>query len=319
MKDRFNREINYLRISVTDRCNLRCMYCMPEEGIRCVPMEEVLTFEEIARICRQASKLGISRLKITGGEPLVRKGVENLVKMLKEIDGIEQVTMTTNGTLLEGHIGELVDSGLDGINISIDSLDKDGYKRITRGGNLSDALRGLRAAIDSGIKVKVNSVLFPENDFKKIINIAKDDDVDVRFIETMPIGMGDKYSGFYKEDILKYFEEQGVALNMDGSIHGNGPAVYFKPEGYKGNIGIIAPIHGKFCDSCNRIRLSATGMIKPCLCYSEAFDIKSCVREGSDEDICNTLRSAILAKPDGHRFSEKEYVTETKCMSEIGG
>lgn len=319
MKDRYNREINYLRISVTDRCNLRCMYCMPEGGISCVPMEEVLTFEEIVRICKQAAGLGISRLKITGGEPLVRKGVENLVKMLKEIDGIEQVTMTTNGTLLDGYIDKLIGSGLDGINISIDSLDEDGYRQITRNGNLDDALRGLRLAIDSGINVKVNSVLFPENDFKKIINIAKENEVDVRFIETMPIGMGDRYAGIYKEDILKFFEEQGTILNVDGSNRGNGPAVYFKPEGYKGNIGIIAPIHGKFCDSCNRIRLSATGMIKPCLCYSEVFDVKKCVREGSDEDIYNALRSAILAKPEGHRFSEKGYVTETKCMSEIGG
>lgn len=319
MRDHFNREINYLRISVTDRCNLRCIYCMPENGIECVSMDEILTFEEIARICEQASSIGISRLKITGGEPLVRKEIPKLVKMLHDIDGIEQVTMTTNGILLESYMDELVSSGLDAVNISIDSLDSLRYKQITRNGLLENALSGLNAAIESGIKVKVNSVLFNDEDWKGIIKIAEDNDVDVRFIETMPIGMGRKYSGATKEDILEYFESQGIELNECRVTRGNGPAVYYRPEGYRGNIGIIAPIHGKFCDSCNRIRLSATGMIKPCLCYKESFDIKKCVRYGTDEDILDTLKRAILAKPDAHRFMEEEYVTETQCMAGIGG
>lgn len=319
MRDRYNREINYLRISVTDRCNLRCIYCMPENESSSVPIEEMLTFDEIEEIVKQAVKLGITRVKLTGGEPLIRKGMPELVKILHSIDGIEQVTMTTNGILLEQYIDELVINGLDAINISIDSLDPVKYHKVTRIGNLEDALRGLNAAIKSGITVKVNVVLYPGDDWKQMIMLAKDKPVCVRFIETMPIGMGEKYSGVFKEDIISFFEEQGIILNEDEDNHGNGPAKYFKPEGYEGSIGIIAPIHGKFCDSCNRIRMSATGMIKPCLCYKERYDIRKCVREGTAEDIFETLKMAILAKPDAHMFSKREYVTETQCMYGIGG
>lgn len=319
MKDLYNREIDYLRISVTDRCNLKCLYCVPEDGIECVPADEVLSFDEIVMICEQAAALGIRKIKITGGEPLVRAGIPELVGMLHRIQGIEQVTMTTNGILLEKYMDELVANGLDAVNISIDSLDEDNYHRVTRVGNLEEALKGLEAAKKSGIRVKVNAVLYPGEDWKQIIELAKDSAIDVRFIETMPIGTGDKYSGAFKEDILKYFEEEGIKLTTNGDIRGNGPAVYFKPEGYQGYIGIISPIHGKFCDSCNRIRLSATGMVKPCLCYKERYDLKKCVKEGNREDIRETLRNAILAKPAAHRFLESEYVTETQCMAGIGG
>ena len=319
MKDHYGREINYLRISVTDHCNLRCIYCMPEGGTEYADACDILTFDEIVSVCEQAVKLGITRLKITGGEPLVREGITELVKMLHGIDGIEQVTMTTNGTLLDRYIDELADNGLDAVNISIDSVNPEKYSEVTRGGNLKDALKGLNAAIQSGIKVKVNSVLYPGDDWKEMTDLAKDNEIYVRFIETMPIGMGEKYLGAAKDDILGYFEEQGISLNMDNGIHGNGPAVYFKPQGYKGYIGIIAPIHGKFCDSCNRIRLSATGMIKPCLCFGDRYDIGKCVREGNKEDILNTLKTAIYAKPDAHSFTNREYVTETQCMSGIGG
>lgn len=337
MKDSYNREIDYLRISVTDRCNLRCVYCMPETGIETVSMDEILSFEEIVVICEAAAELGIKKLKITGGEPLVRKDVPTLVRMLHDISGIEQVTLTTNGILLDKYIDELVDCGLDGVNISIDSLDPERYKKVTRVGNLEEALKGLNAAINSGIKVKTNSVLYAKDDWKQIVALAKDNDIDVKFIETMPIGMGDGYSGVFKEEIFEYFRQQGVALDFDADKKGNGPAIYFKPEGYKGNIGIIAPIHGKFCTSCNRIRLSATGMIKPCLCFKDAFDVKSAlrgvdadmtfekindkdvVRNGVKEAVCEVLKKAILAKPEGHKFNEKEHVTETRCMSAIGG
>ena len=319
MKDRYNREINYLRISVTDRCNLSCIYCMPENGTESVPMEETLSFEEIEKIVKQAVNLGITRVKLTGGEPLVRKGLPELVKQLHSIDGIEQVTMTTNAILLDQYMEELVQNGLDAINSSIDSLDPVRYHQVTRVGKLEDALRGLNAAIKSGIKVKVNVVLYPGEDWKQMTLLAKDNPVDVRFIETMPIGMGDNYSGVFMEDIISFFEEQGIVLKADEGKHGNGPAIYFKPEGYAGGIGIIAPMHGKFCDSCNRIRMSSTGMIKPCLCFKERYDIRKCVREGTAEDIRETLMQAILAKPDAHKFSDREYVTETQCMSGIGG
>ncbi len=319
MKDCYNREINYLRISVTDRCNLRCNYCMPQDGIECVSMDEILSFEEITAVCKQAVRLGITRLKVTGGEPLVRRGIAKLIKMLHEIDGIEQVTMTTNGILLANHIDELVASGLDAVNISIDSMDEDRYRQVTRGGELVQALSGLDAAIDSGIKVKVNTVLYPGNDWKLLVAIAKDKPVDVRFIETMPIGEGREYSGVFMEDIQQYFDRQGIELKTDYNIHGNGPAIYYKPAGYRGHIGIIAPIHGKFCGSCNRIRLTSTGMVRPCLCFDEMIDIKKCVREGTGVDIYEALKRAILAKPKEHRFLEGDYISGMECMSGIGG
>lgn len=319
MRDSYNREINYLRISVTDRCNLKCQYCMPESGIECVSEEAFLSFDEIVRIVQQAVKLGITRVKITGGEPLLRQDVAKLVGMLHGVSGVEQVTMTTNGILLDRYIDELISNGLNAVNISIDSINPDRYRQVTRKGNLEDALRGLRAAIESGIKVKVNSVLYPGEDWMQMVELAKDSPVYVRFIETMPIGMGDEYSGVFVENVKEYFDGLGISLYKDSNIHGNGPAVYYKPEGYEGYIGIIAPIHGKFCDSCNRIRLSATGMLKPCLCFNESFDIKKCLRDGNDEDILELLKSAIMAKPDAHRFTQDDYIKQTQCMAQIGG
>lgn len=319
MKDRYNREINYLRISVTDRCNLRCLYCVPKDGTNHVSENEMLSFDEIVKVCNQAAKLGISGVKITGGEPLIREGIPELVRMIHNVEGIEHVTLTTNGTLLDRYMDELVKNGLDAVNISIDSLNPERYCELTRGGNLEDALRGLEASVNSGITVKTNTVLYPGNDWKDMIYLAKDKPVYVRFIETMPIGMGDKYPGAFKEDILKFIGDHGLELHEENAIHGNGPAVYYKPEGYKGYIGIIAPLHGKFCGSCNRIRMSATGMIKPCLCYKEIYDMRKCIREGMDEDIEKLLIEAILSKPEAHSFSDKELITETRMMSEIGG
>lgn len=319
MKDRFDREIDYLRISVTDLCNLKCLYCVPKEGIKETTASDVLSFEEIVSICRQAVKIGISKIKITGGEPLLRKNVAELVKMLRSLPGISEVTMTTNGILLPNYIDELKDNGLDGINISIDSLEEEEYSRITGGGKLENALKGLDAAIKSGIKVKVNSVLYKNSNWKQMLKLAKEKPVALRFIETMPIGMGEKYEGAYKEDIISFFEEQGIALTEEKTIYGNGPAVYFKPEGYVGLVGIIAPMHGKFCSSCNRIRMSAAGMLKPCLCFGKTYDIRKSVRDGNSDDILNVLKTAILEKPAEHRFTEKDGVTEKRMMSQIGG
>ncbi|MBQ0078469.1 MAG: radical SAM protein, partial [Eubacterium sp.] len=236
--------------------------------------------------------------------------------MLREIDGIEEITMTTNGCLLAEHMDDLVASGLDGINISIDSMDPDRYHQITRVGNLEDALEGLEAAIKSGIKVKVNTVLCPGDDWKQMVEIARDNPVDVRFIETMPLGLAEKYAGACKGDILEYFREHGISLEEVEESRGNGPAVYYKPEGFMGNIGIIAPLHGKFCERCNRIRLSARGEVRPCLCYGQTLDVKECLRQGQPEDVGRILEEAIQGKPAAHRLEEAAGDAE---MFRIGG
>lgn len=319
MKDKYNREINYMRVSVTDRCNYRCVYCMPEKGVKLTEASEILAYEEIVKVIEAAAQLGISRIKLTGGEPLVRKGLPKLVGMIKKIKGVGQVTLTTNGALLEKYIDELSDNGLDSVNISIDSPDPARYARITRGGDLEMVLKGMEAAVAKGMKVKINSVLFNDEDWKQMIFFAKDDPVDVRFIEVMPIGKGKEQKVISKEEVLAYISGKGLHYSKDEAVHGNGPAEYIKIDGYKGSIGLITPIHKKFCGSCNRIRLTASGLIKPCLCYAKTFDIKTPLRNNDFEKVKETIRNAVLKKPEGHHFEDITMITEDRIMSEIGG
>ncbi len=319
MRDRFGRDIHYMRISVTDRCNYRCVYCMPAEGIRCVPMSEILTFEEIEAVCRQAASLGIRRLKITGGEPLVRRGMPKLIGMLKRIPGIEQVTMTTNGALLEAYLDELLENNLDAVNISLDTMDPEKFRQMTRGGNLSDVLGGLDAAVRSGIPVKLNTVLCEGEEWKTMLPLARELPVDIRFIEMMPIGKGRGYAGVSKQEVLEYLENTYGQVSLDLREHGNGPAVYYRIPGFSGCIGLITPIHGAFCGSCNRIRLSAAGQIKPCLCFEETMDVRTALRENDLLAVRHVLESAVLAKPRAHCFAEAQEVPEKKMMASIGG
>lgn len=341
MKDKFEREIDYIRISITDRCNLRCRYCMPEEGIPKVSMDEILKYEEILRVCRAAAELGISKYKITGGEPLVRKGCVNFCKMLKEIPGVQQVTLTTNGQLLEDYLPELAEAGIDGINISIDSMDEERYGFITRCGNLKKTLKGLDGAIALGIKTKINCLMhkgFNEDELLNFARLAFDKNICVRFIEIMPVGFGEPDTGISNETVLKKLKGYWPDLIADDTIHGNGPAVYYHRPGHQGSIGLISAIHGKFCGSCNRIRLTSKGKIKPCLCYEKSFDLKPALAEGqsapaeqnpatpggngaqfqSDAALKKVLAEAIESKPSGHTFEDRDTV-ERKSMVEIGG
>ncbi len=319
MKDKHNREINYMRVSVTDRCNYRCVYCMPENGVRLMDAAQILTYEEITKVIEIAAQLGISRIKLTGGEPLVRNGLPKLVGMIKKIEGIEQVTLTTNGYFLESYIDELADNGLDAVNISIDSPDPERYALITGGGDLGRVLKGMEAAVAKGMKVKINSVLFNDEDWKQMIFFAKDNTVDVRFIEVMPIGKGKEMSGISKEEVLAFMKREGICYSKDMSSHGNGPAEYVKAEGFLGSIGLITPIHKKFCAACNRIRLTASGKIKPCLCYAKTFDVRAPLRDNDMKTVRETIRKAILEKPEAHHFENITGVTEDRAMLEIGG
>lgn len=310
-----------MRVSVTDRCNLRCRYCMPD-GIQCIPMEEVLTFEEIELICREAAALGIKNIKVTGGEPLVRKGCPDLVRMLKAVPGIEQVTLTTNGILLADFAEELKDAGLDAVNVSLDTFDRVQFQEITGFDRLQDVLAGIEKALELQMKVKVNTVLQPgmnEDAWKEMLRLAEENPLDVRFIEMMPIGQGKGIQSISNESLLELIEKQYGELERDLSLHGNGPAVYYRIPGFVGSVGFISAIHGKFCSTCNRIRMTAEGMLKPCLCYEEGMSVKEAARSGDAKSVRRILETAIGKKPLEHCFEEKETITEKRKMAQIGG
>ena len=332
MKDRYNRTIDYMRISITDRCNLRCTYCMPQE-ITLTSMENILTYEEILRICNAAVELGITRFKVTGGEPLVRKGCVTLIREMKRIPGIEQVTMTTNGVLLGQYLEELISAGIDGINISLDTLDADRYEQITGKNELSAVMENIGRAINSGIRVKLNAVLqngVNEDEWEHIALLARTNRLDVRFIEMMPIGFGKNCRGVSGRELFEKMKTRWPDLETVEDIHGNGPAVYYHVPGWKGSIGLINAIHGKFCASCNRIRLTSRGMLKPCLCYGDTVDLMPILRgaaagskpdgnAGINDMIRRAIAEAIMEKPAQHCFEQKEYVTEESQMVSIGG
>ena len=321
MKDALGRDIEYMRISITDRCNLRCRYCMPEEGIEKISMSSILSYQDIVRICTQAVRLGISRFKVTGGEPLVRRGCTDLIAEMKKIPGVEQVTLTTNGQLLKEHLDDLEKAGIDGINVSLDSLDEKRYRMITRVGELAPVLAGIDAALQRGLPTKVNCLIqkgINEDEIMDFAGMAFEKEMEVRFIETMPVGFADADRGVSNEDILLLLRREWPHLEPDKRIHGNGPAKYYRLPGKKGAIGLISALHGKFCGECNRIRITSQGMIKPCLCYDESMDLLNTVREGSDEELKEAIEEAIMAKPAGHCFEEGP-ATEERSMVEIGG
>lgn len=321
MIDQFGRTIDYLRVSVTDRCNLRCRYCMPE-GCHWLPMEEILTLEEIVRICSIAARLGITKIKVTGGEPLVRRGCVELVSMLREIPGIEQVTMTTNGVLLSDATRRLKEAGLSAVNVSLDTLDPDRYREITGRDGLSDTLRGIRSALEAGLRTKVNAVLqhgVNDDEWKALAELAKERPLDVRFIEMMPIGYGKKFRPVSNRELEERFRQTYPDFRRDETTHGNGPAVYYHIPGYMGSIGFISAIHGKFCAQCNRVRLTSTGFMKSCLCYEDGEDLREPLRRGDWETLEERMTRVMRKKPEAHCFEEPSAMTERKEMSKIGG
>lgn len=324
MLDGIGRNIDYLRISVTDRCNLRCVYCMPETGVEHLSHDDILTFKEILAITKAASQLGIRKIKITGGEPLVRKGIVNLVRRIKDIDGIEQVTMTTNGVLLGAMAEELAAAGLDAVNVSLDSMNSESFCRITRRDCLEDVLEGIKRASLLGIKTKINCVPILElngGDLTGIIGIAKEHPLDVRFIELMPIGFGKKYSPVCSEDLLERMEREFGKPELSASRHGNGPAVYYDLPGFRGSVGFISAISNEFCENCNRIRLTADGNLKLCLHYNKGIALKPLLRAGISKDgLKNVMENAIYNKPVQHGFNSSSVENvELKNMVQIGG
>lgn len=332
MKDQFNREIDYMRISITDKCNLRCQYCMPE-GVDIVPMSHLLTFEEIVEICTAAATLGIRKIKITGGEPLVRRDAPKLFGMLREIPGIESVTLTTNGVLLKKYLPMLIENGLKSVNISLDTMDRILYQQITGYDVFLQVMDSIQAAMEAGLQVKINTVLLRginENSWKQMVEFVRTHPVDIRFIEIMPIGAGQAFSGVSNEVLIGLLQEIYPDIKKDFSVHGNGPATYYSIPGFIGGIGFISAMHGKFCEQCNRIRMSAQGEIKPCLCYGTSIDLRQALREECQQGkeiksennhvkLLEVLQKAIYQKPQAHCFEKTEEITEKKKMVSIGG
>lgn len=327
MRDSFGREISYMRISITDRCNLRCRYCMPEK-IGYLPMEKILTYEEIITIAEQAAGLGVRYIKITGGEPLLRKGCCELVGELKKISGIEKVTLTTNGIFLGQYLEALLEAGLDGVNVSLDTLNRERYRRITGSGQLDVVCGAVEKAVASGLHVKINAVSLAlygfENDWQELVRLTEYLPLDVRFIEIMPIGYGRRFPGLDHRELLRRIKRYYPELERDVRSHGAGPAIYYKIPGFAGSIGFISAIHGKFCEGCNRVRLTSQGYLKTCLCYDDGVDLQRILRAGFESSdmkmrLQKSMREAIYRKPEAHCFERIDCMTEPRAMVMIGG
>lgn len=323
MIDGCGRTIDYLRISVTDRCNLRCRYCMPQGAVSSVPRGEVLTLEEIARVAIVMARMGLRKVRLTGGEPLVRRNVTVLLRQLHETEGIRELALTTNGVLLKPLLPELTDCGLNAVNISLDTLDADVYRRITGSDALKAVLEGLYAAYDRGLRVKLNCVpcreLNPGAPLR-LAGIARERAIDVRFIELMPIGQGRLFTGVPSEEILDQLSRAfGAARPLP--YRGEGPARYYAFDGFQGRIGFISPMTHRFCADCNRLRLTSEGWLKLCLYYRDGIDLRTLLRSGaSDAELTQAIAKALANKPRQHGFGQGDApATERHRMNEIGG
>ena len=323
MKDKFGREIDYLRVSVTDKCNLRCIYCMDEKDNTFLKNDEKLTDDEIYRVVKESSELGIKKVRITGGEPLVRRDLVKLVSKINNIPGIEEIYLTTNGILLADMIDELALNGLKGVNISLDSLKEERFNKLTRLGKLNKVLEAIDKAIALGVKVKLNTVIV--NDINKdeiidFVNLTKEKNIDVRFIELMPIGIAINYKGATNEEVLKVIFENYSDYEEVVRSKSSGPASYIKLKDAKGKIGFISAISNCFCEECNRIRLTPEGFLKQCLHFDYGVDLKGKLRTGiSDEELRKLIYENIYHKPEKHLFLEKSDHKEIKFMNQIGG
>ena len=323
MIDHNGRKIDYLRISVTDRCNLRCRYCMPPGEVAGVSSREILTLEEIARVASVLARMGLKKVRLTGGEPLLRRNVTGLIRQLHETEGIEQLALTTNGTLLKALLPELIDCGLNAINISLDTLDPCIYRRITGSDGLGTVLGGLDAAYDRGLRVGLNCVPCRElnpGEPVRLANIARDRAIDVRFIELMPIGQGRLFNGIPSEEILEGLSAAyGTPRPLPCS--GEGPARYYAYDGFRGRVGFISPITHRFCADCNRLRLTSEGWLKLCLYYSEGIDLRKLLRSGaSDAELAASIVQALKHKPREHGFGRRDTpAAERHRMNQIGG
>jgi cyclic pyranopterin phosphate synthase len=325
-RDDFGRAINYLRVSVTDRCNLRCIYCMPEDGIQKEPHETILRYEELALVIQAAAELGICKVRLTGGEPLARLGLADFVAMVAGTPGIDDVSMTSNGTLLARHAADLAAAGLQRVNISLDSLRPERFRRITRCGRLEDVLAGVEAARAAGLwPIKFNTVVVRDLNDDEVVDLASrsaDEGWHVRFIELMPIGANVGWAGDGIVPVAEIRDRIERALGPLRAVHGptgNGPARYFHLPGAEGTIGFIGARTEHFCPTCNRLRLMADGRLRPCLLSDAEIDLRGPLRAGADlEAVKAILARAIRSKPARHHLDEA-LLPQARSMSAIGG
>ncbi len=318
MFDKHSQEVNYLRISVTDRCNLRCRYCIPQGGVRSLPSTEILSYEEIEQIASWFIRRGVRRIRLTGGEPLVRKHIWKLVNHLADIPGLDDLSMTTNGTLLKRYTKNLVKAGLMRVNISLDTLREDRFHYITRGGNLKDVLQGIEAAKEEGLlPIKINVVVmrgFNEDEIFDFANLANEEPLVVRFIEWM--NTGGKGAFVPNGELMRRLKSLGELMPISSDL-GGGPAEYFRFQGAPGIIGFISPVSKPFCRSCNRLRLNAQGELRPCIFENLRIPLKGWLRaRGSLEGMASLIQAAVEKK---RGFHDLKACVEGQTMCKIGG
>lgn len=326
MLDTYFRNIDYLRVSVTTRCNLRCKYCMPEGGIEDIGHTNVLTLEEIARVVRIAALGGVRKIRLTGGEPLVRKNITTLIKEIAKISAIEDIAMTTNGVLFADMAEELQEAGLKRVNFSLDSLDSARFKYITSYGKIGDVFRSISKAMELGVSpIKINTVIMKGINDHEIINfveLAKTMPLHVRFIEFMPIGdlpfyKGDKVVNV--NDIRKIIEER-YELTKEATVQGGGPAISYQIRNGLGTVGFISAMSNHFCNTCNRIRMTADGKLRGCLFSKNEINLKMALKnQVSDDKIIELFSKAVKEKPEHHHMNEGWGVDNKRKMYQIGG
>lgn len=330
--DSFGRIHDYLRISVTDRCNLRCVYCMPAEGMEFQPHEDIMTYEEIAETVAALAPMGLRKIRLTGGEPLVHKDIHKLISMLSQIPGIEDIAMTTNGIFLASKAWLLKEAGLTRVNISLDSMRQDRFSAITRGGDVRKVLEGIQAADEAGLHpIKLNVVLMKganEDEIKDFISLTLERPIHVRFIEYMPIGSAsDTWRSTYLPltAVTDLCREAGWDIESADLPKGNGPSENKRIVGAKGTFGLIHPVSEHFCDNCNRLRLTADGYIKACLYWSDELHVRPAAAAGDREAIRSKFMKALGGKPKNHEMAlalerkEQSRTPTSRRMSQIGG
>lgn len=324
MIDKFGREINYLRISVTDRCNLRCKYCMPAEGFaNLIPHSEILSFEDIINITRAAAEIGITKIRLTGGEPLVRHSIVELIAKMHEVEGIKEIAITTNGIMLADMAADLKKAGVSRVNVSLDTMDAEKYRQITRGGDIRKVLDGIKAAQEVGLTpVKINCVAlggFNDDEFADFVELTRENDICVRFIELMPIGHaengveGESYGFISNAELLARFPELVPEAKEKFSV-----AVNYRLPGAKGTVGFISALSNHFCAECNKLRLTSDGKIKPCLHSNVEIDMKPALATGDHGKIVQALADSVGHKVEHHLLNEGAAPID-RDMNKIGG
>jgi cyclic pyranopterin phosphate synthase len=325
LTDGFLRRIDYLRVSVTDKCNLRCVYCMPETGLPWLQRDEILQYGEIAAIVRAAAAVGVRSIRLTGGEPLVRPALNELVAMISEVDGIDDIALSTNGVLLEDQLDGLCAAGLSRVNISLDTLRPDRFEAIARRPGLDRVLRGIDAALERGLGVKINCVVLGGQNDDELADFAEltmHHAVAVRFIELMPVRENVDLQRDAYVSSEETLERIGAvrALQPVGGPAGNGPARYFAFERALGCVGVISPLSHDYCDRCNRVRLTADGKLRLCLFGDHAVDLRGPLRAGASQGaLSDLLRAAMAIKPERHRLRRGSADAGLRAFSEIGG